>query len=140
AGGSADGGQVVAAEGQLTQDGRVRVGHARAQGDERVHVHAARHVGEAGVAIADALELVFAGGRGRDIRNGQNHQRRQRHAQAVYRPTPAVSSTSASSRKCGMTSSAKSCIISSVASWLPPFMPEQTMPAFSSSEKTFRLS
>ena len=49
----------------------------------------------------------------------------------------AVSSTWASSWKCGMTSSAKSCIISSVRSCVPPFNPEQTMPARSSSEKTF---
>src|SRR3989442_7228571 len=138
--GGADLRHIVAVEEQPAQDGQVGVGDARAQRDERVHVHAARHVGEAGVVLDDALELVFAGGRGRDNRNGQNHQRRQRHAPAVYRPTPAVSSTSASSRKFGMTSSAKSCIISSVASWLPPFMPEQTMPAFSSSEKTFNLS
>ena len=57
-----------------------------------------------------------------------------------YRPTPAVSSTFASSRKCGMTSSAKSCIISSVCSWLGPVIPEQRIPAFSSSEKTRSLS
>src|SRR6267143_3256764 len=131
---------VVAVEEQPAQDGQVRVGHARAQRDERVHVHAARHVCEAGVAVDDTLELVFARRRAGDTGDGQYHQRRPRHAPAVYRPTPAVSSTSASSRKCGMTSSAKSCIISSVFSWLPPFMPEQTMPAFSSSEKTFSLS
>ena len=39
-----------------------------------------------------------------------------------------------------MTSSANICIISSVASWLPPFIPEHTMPACSSSEKTRSLS
>src|SRR5437762_702493 len=138
--GRAELGDVVAVEEQPTQDGQVGVGDARAQRDERVHVHAARHVCEAGVAVDDALELVLASRRGGDIGHGQNHQRYQRHTPALYRPTPAVSSTAASSRKSGITSSAKSCIISSVASWLPPFMPEQTMPALSSSEKIFSLS
>src|SRR5262249_46264436 len=57
-----------------------------------------------------------------------------------YLPTPAVSSTWASSRKCGMTSRANSSIISSVFSCVPPFIPEQTMPACSSSEKIRSLS
>src|SRR5262249_20942310 len=57
-----------------------------------------------------------------------------------YLPTPAVSSTSASSRKCGMTSRANSSIISSVFSCVPAFMPEQPMPAWSSSEKIRSLS
>src|SRR5262249_20227856 len=65
---------------------------------------------------------------------------RQRHDSESYRPTPAVSSTPASSRKCGMTSSAKSCISSSVRSCVPPFMAVQRIPACSSSAKTRSLS
>src|SRR5262245_31964698 len=70
----------------------------------------------------------------------EREQRGDRRPAGDYWPSPAVSSTSASSRKSGITSSAKSCIISRVASWLPPFMPEHTMPALSSSEKTLSLS
>jgi hypothetical protein len=58
----------------------------------------------------------------------------------AQRPTPAVSSTSASLRKWGMTSSAKSCISSSVRSWVPPFIAVQRMPAWRSSAKTRSLS
>src|SRR2546421_10249638 len=61
---------VVAVEEQAAQDGQVGIGDARAPRDEGVHVHAARHVGEAGVAVDDTLELVLARRGGRDISNG----------------------------------------------------------------------
>jgi len=118
-------------ENQRTGEGRQRRGQAEGE-DLRVEAprQTDRALGELQMPLAErcpqmvakpCLELCHPG------------VRRQR-------PTPAVSSTFASSRKCGMTSSAKSCIISSVCSWLGPVIPEQRIPAWSSSENTRSLS